>query len=87
MPEDFDKILDEAGRMTDEQMNSKISSLTRLTDEELSTLFPKKPDKEKLARLMQIVRSAAAENIKQQQLIDNITSLAGTVLKVLGKLG
>ncbi|TAK63641.1 MAG: hypothetical protein EPO24_04015 [Bacteroidetes bacterium] len=86
MPDDFDKILDEAEDLTSKQLDSRISSLTKLTDKELSSLFPKAPDKERLLKLMQIVKGATKENEKQQQLIDNIESLAGTVIKLLGKV-
>ncbi|MCX6120107.1 MAG: hypothetical protein NTX44_00605 [Ignavibacteriales bacterium] len=50
------------------------------------SLFPTKPDKEKLIKLMQIVKGAEDGNIKQKNLIDNISSLAGTVLTLVGKL-
>lgn len=85
-PDDFDSILDEAEDLTLKQLDARISSLTRLTDTELSDLFPEKPDKEKLIQLMQIVKGATADNVKRKQLIDNIAGLADTVLKVVGKL-
>lgn len=86
MPDQFDDILNEAEDLTLKELNSKISSLTRLKDAEINSLFPKKPDKEKLIQLMQIVQGAVSENTKRKQLIDNIEALAGTVIKVVGKL-
>jgi hypothetical protein len=86
MPDDFDRLLDEAEDLTLKQLNSRISSLIRLKDSELNSLFPTKPDKEKLIQLMQIVQGAASENAKKKQLIDNISSLADTVLTLLGRL-
>jgi hypothetical protein len=86
MPDDFDALLDEAEKLTIKQLDSRISSLVRLKDSELESLFPAKPDKEKLIQLMQIVKGAEEDNIKQKKLIDNISSLAGTVLTLVGKL-
>jgi hypothetical protein len=86
MPDDFDKLMDDAEDMTLKQLDSRLSSLVRLKDSELNSLFPSKPDKEKLIRLMQIVRGATADNVKRKQLIDNISGLADTVVKLLGKL-
>ena len=85
MPDDFDTILDQAEELTLKELNSRISSLTRLKDSELDSIFPSKPEKAKLLQLMQIVRGAATENKKKAELIENIDSLAGTVLKLVGK--
>jgi hypothetical protein len=86
MADDFDALLDEAENMTLKQLDSRISSLVSLKDSELKSLFPTKPDKEKLIQLMQIVKGAEEDNIKQKNLIDNISSLAGTVLTLVRKL-
>lgn len=86
MPDAFDDILDQAEELTNKELDSKISSLTRLKDAELAKLFPTKPDKEKLLQLLQIVQGATTENVKRKQLIDNISTVADTVLKLLVKL-
>lgn len=85
MPADFQAILDQAERMTEEQMDSRISSLTRLTDSELSSLCPTKADKKKLAELMAIVKEATDENVKRQKIIDNISNFASIIIKIAGK--
>ncbi len=86
MPDDFESILDEAERRTNEDLDSRISSLVRLTEAELQQLFPRKADKKRLAELMSIVRSATSENIKRRKMIENVERLAGTVIKLIGKL-
>ena len=86
MPDDFDSILDEAEARTNAELDARISSLVRLTDAELTGLFPNKADKKKLAELMAVVRSSAALNTKRRRLIQNIDRLAGTVVKLVGKL-
>lgn len=83
MSDDFDAILDEAVRMTDSQFASRISSLTRLNDDEINRICPTKVDKEALARLMSIVKGASDENTKRTELINNIQTFAGVIVKVL----
>ena len=86
MPDDFDSILDAAEELTLSDLNSRISSLVRFTDAELESLFPRKADKKKLLQLMQIVRSSSSANTKRRNLIRNIESVAGTVIKLVGRL-
>jgi len=86
MTDDFDAILDAAEAETTAALNTRISSLVRLTDKELHSLFPKKADKEKLTKLMQIVRSSTSANTQRTKLVNNINELAGTVIKLVGKL-
>ncbi len=50
--------LSESAAATDSQLASQISSVTRMTDEEVQELFPKPADVEKLAKLMKIVKSS-----------------------------
>ena len=79
----FAEVLEDAAQKTDAQLASEISSLTRLKDEEISNLFPDKPDKEKLLKLLEIVNSATEENQKILQLKSNIEGIAGTVIKLV----
>ena len=85
MGDDFEKILDQAEELTNAQLSSKIASLTRLKESEIDQLCPKKPDKETLVQLMGIVNGATSENQKKKQLVDNIETLAGVVIRVLAK--
>ena len=86
MPDSFDDILDQAEQLTLGQLDSKISSLTRLKDSELSSWFPAKADKQKLLQLMQIVQSASSDNEKKAELIKNIESVASVVITMLSKV-
>jgi hypothetical protein len=85
MSDPFDDILDKAEEMTNAELDTKISSLVRLTDDELRKLFPTKVDKEQLAKLMSVVKGATSENNKKKQIIKNISSYAGIVVKLLKK--
>lgn len=81
----IDKEIDEAGKRTDEKLASKISSITRLTDEEIQKLFPKPADAKKLVELMKIVNGAQARNTKINQIIKNSEDFAGIILTLLKK--
>jgi hypothetical protein len=86
MPKDeFEELLDEAEALTQEDLKSRISSLTRLTDAEIGELFPKKADRQQLVELMSVVRSGAAANVRRKQIVDGIEKYAGVVLTLLGK--
>ena len=92
MPVDWDGlkaelpgIIEESGNRTDERLASRISSLVRMTDEEIQELFPDPADVAKLADLMTIVKSAEDRNTKINNLVANAESLSGVVLTLLGK--
>ena len=86
MPLDWNKIAAKAAKQTDEILATEISSLTRMKDSEIESLFPTPSDKEKLAKLMAIVESADHENTKIKNIVDNIDDLAGVVVKLAGKV-
>ena len=76
----FDDALDEAENMTNEQLASKITSIVKISQQNLQTFFPAKVDKEKLYTLIKIVRSSADENKKKQEIISKIGDYVGTIL-------
>ncbi len=82
---DLDDIINNAADRTDTKLASRISSITRMTDEEIEELFPKPADVKKLVKLMKIVKSAEDRNNKINKIISNAKELAGTVLTVLEK--
>ncbi|MBI5582108.1 MAG: hypothetical protein HY895_23365 [Deltaproteobacteria bacterium] len=82
---DADKEIDKAVERTDAKLASKISSITRLTDEEIQKLFPEPADVKKLAELMRIVNGAEARNKKINQIVNNSEAFAGIILDLLKK--
>ena len=89
MPIDWDAIdveMKQARKKTDDELAGAVSSLTRLTDEEVKELFPRQGDVQRLKQLMEIVRGSASEQKRINLLVANIEELGGTVLKLLGKL-
>jgi uncharacterized protein (UPF0305 family) len=86
MPIDWDAIdreIEAAAGDTDAKLVSRISSISRMKDEDIEKLFPDSGDKEKLKKLLQIVDEASDENTKKQNLIKNIEELSGTVLSLV----
>lgn len=83
---DFDDILDEAEKQTNEQLKDKIAALTKLTPEDLQKIAPTVADKNALLKLMDIVRSAATDNDKKTAILANIESFANIILNIAGKM-
>ena len=83
---EVDGIIEQAADATDEKLASKISSVTRLTDEEIMELFPEPADVKKLKELMKVVKSAEDRNIKVNNIVANVEDFAGVIITILGKL-
>jgi hypothetical protein len=75
-----------ASKESSEDLAPRVSSLIRLKDSEIRALFPTPADVQKLAKLMDIVSSAAAENDKVNALVADIRTLAPAVLRLLERL-
>ena len=82
---DIDAISDDAVQKTDDKLAGQISSLTRMTDDEVKDLFPTAADSKRLAELMRIVKSAETRNTKISNIVDNSEKFAGIVLTLLDK--
>jgi hypothetical protein len=87
MPSRLDRyraIARESGARTNEELDAEISRLTPLRDSQIARLLPNKGDKEKLAKLMEIVLDATEENEKIASLRDNIEELGSVAIRILG---
>jgi len=82
---DLDGIIDDAATETDNELASKISSLTKMTDEQIRELFPISADAKKLIKLMKIVKSSEDQNIKVNNIVNNAEEFGGVVLTLLSK--
>jgi len=80
-----DGIIKDSAKKTDEELASMISSVTRLTDEEIQELFPEPSDAKKLVELMKIVKSAEDRNTKINRIVENSKKFGGVVLTLLSK--
>lgn len=80
-----DRAIKAAGDRTDEKLASRISSVTRLTDEEIQELFPDPADVKRLKDLMKVVKSAGDRNDKINTIVSNAEEFGGVILTLLGK--
>ena len=84
--ENLDRAITESVYAVDTKLAAHISSITRLTDDEINELFPKPDDLKKLADLLKIVKSAEDRNDKVSAIVKNSEDFAGIVLTLLTKL-
>ena len=82
---ELDGLIDEAGEKTDRKLAGKISTITRMTDDEVKKLFPDPADVKKLAELMEIVKRAGDRNDKVNKIVGNAEEFGGIILTLLGK--
>ena len=82
---EIDTIIAESAEETDQKLASKISSITRMTDDEVKELFPDPADVKKLAELMKVVKSSENRNNRINKIIDNAEKFGGIVLTLLSK--
>ncbi len=73
----------EAQQQTDEKYKNVISSLTRLTDDEIDKFFPERMDKDKLLELMDLVNQGTSENEKILKLKENAEKFGAIAFKLL----
>ena len=92
MPIDFDKldaemdgIINESAEATDLKLASMISSVTRMTDDEVLELFPNSGDVKKLKDLMMIVKSGGDRNDKVRRIVSNAEGFGDVILTLLNK--
>ena len=81
----LDGVISGAAQATDDELASQISSLTTMTDAQVNELFPTPADKQKLAKLMKIVKSADDRNAKINRIASSAEDFAGVILTLAGK--
>ena len=88
--EEFDQSLDQAITESvdavDTKLASHISSITRLTDDEINGLFPEPADLKKLSELLKIVKSAETRNNKVNSIINNSEKFSDVIFTLVDKL-
>ena len=82
---EIDAIVEKAAKATDKKLASKMSSVMRLTDDEIIELFPDPADVKKLKDLIIAVKSAEDRNTKINNIIANIDDFSGVIVTLLGK--
>ncbi len=84
--ENVDQAIEESVDAVDNKLASHISSITKLTDDDINELFPEPTDLKKLAKLLKVVKSSEKRNNKVSAIINNSEEFAGVVLTLLTKL-
>lgn len=79
----FRRISAEARKATNADLAGEISSLTRLSEEDIERLLPRKADKEQFGALMAIVADATDDNEKLAALKRNIDEVGSVVVRML----
>ncbi|MFO7962738.1 MAG: hypothetical protein R6U50_02345 [Desulfobacterales bacterium] len=82
---DVNTAVKTSGKVTDQKLASKMSSVTRLTDDEIQKLFPTPTDAKRLFELMKIVKSASHRNTKIKEIVLNAERFAGIIVTLLSK--
>ncbi len=82
---ELDSVIESAADKTDVRLASMISSVTRMTYEEVQMLFPIPVDIQRLTRLMKIIKSSQDRNAKINIIVSNSEEFAGTILTLLEK--
>lgn len=82
---EIDLIIEESADTTNARLASRISSITRMTDEEVQELFPNPTDAKKLTELMKIVKSSEDRNNKINSIVSNAEKFGDIVLTLLQK--
>jgi hypothetical protein len=72
--------------LTNEQLAGELAKVTPLTIDEVSKLLPKKVDKKRFKKLIDIVRSSESQNKKLASFKKNVEELGGVTLTVMSKL-
>jgi ABC-type uncharacterized transport system substrate-binding protein len=84
--ENVDQAITESVDAVDNKLASHISSITRLTDEEVNELFPEPADLKKLAELLKIVKSAETRNNKVNSIMKNAEEFSDVIFTLVDKL-
>lgn len=71
-----------ASAKTKAEFSDRLSSLTSLTADEVSVLFPSRSDRDELVELLGIVEKSTSDNESKAQLIERIDEVSGAVVKV-----
>lgn len=78
-------LVDQAADETDEELATEMSSITKLTNEEVKELFPKPSDAQKLFELIRLVNEDTERNEKVNELVANSERFADIVITLVSR--
>lgn len=87
MPTDWKKLATEAGNATDDHFAGKISSLTRLNDDEIKALIEESGiSKKDLVAVLEEIKSTTKSNQQKAKAISSINKGLDLLVSIAGKL-
>lgn len=81
----FDDASKRAAQQTDQELQNEICRLSLLSQDDITTLFPKREDQEKLCALIQAVNSATDENSQLIAFREKMGTCASIALRLVKK--
>ena len=78
-------LVDQAADDTDEELATEMSSITRLTNEEIKELFPRPSDAQKLFELIRLVNEDTEKNEKINNLVANSEKFADILITLVSR--
>ena len=85
MSKSLEELAEEAGNMTDQQLSGQISSLTRLTQDEINSIAPAPLDKQNLNKLIGIIKDTSKSNEQKAESIKNIDQHLSLLVSIVSK--
>ena len=79
----YDEKAKESANRTDEKHKGKILGFSTLSEDAINAIAPEPADKEKLSKLIEIVKSSTEDNIKITEIKKNFDNLADIMLNAL----
>lgn len=83
MSKSWAEIVAEAGAMTDAELSNTISSMSRLTEQDIQRIAPNLVNKQDLLRVMSIVQDSTKSNQEKASAIQNIAGAVEIVSMLL----
>jgi hypothetical protein len=83
MPNRFVELAAQSDELTKKEIDAELARITSFTEDKLSSMLPKKTDKENFAELMAIVNSSTNRNNKVAQVRQNINQFGEVIVKLL----
>lgn len=84
---DWKKLAAKAKKQTVQELSKKISSLTRLNDEELIDIINEsKIDKDKFVEVLEIVKDITLDNKQKAEALSKIDKGVGVLVRLIEKL-
>ena len=79
-------LVQEAGNRTDNKLASEMSSLTKLTNDQITELFPESKDAASLFELIRLVKEGTSRNEKVDKIVANSEEFAGVIITLISSI-